>query len=320
MSNKPTPSPQPRTALQRYQRAEFLISGLLILLALAFGFALTQRSSTDDDTAASAPYAAAQVLLGSSHLTPDENRQTFLLRDGFERINNVAELAVTVRPAAGAGIDADANAAPVWSGLATPYPDGDGTYWVAYPHFPAAGDYDFVVRATLDDAHATTFERTVSATVYAEPIGVAVGETAPPAPSFTLNMQDRPERITTDLTPNDAFYQMSVAAAVSSGRPSVIVFGTPELCTRKLWNLCGATLDVFDAMVVEYENRVNFVHVEIYNLDTGKYVEAWNTYGLAVSPWIYVVDAAGTVNYRYDAIVGAEELRPRLESLLATGG
>ena len=297
------------TRLGRLQRLELIVVPVLVVVVIAvFVAASALQNNTAADT--TAPYAEAQILMGSSHLTPDENRQTFLIRDGFERFDNVAAVDVTVR-----SVEGDSAA---WQGAATPYADGDGTYWVAYPDFPAPGDYLFAVRVMLDNND--TFQRTLTATVHPAPIGVAVGEAAPAVSSFTLAMQDRPERITTDLTPNDAFYQMTVADAVTSGRPSVIVFGTPELCTRKLWNLCGATLDDFDAMAAELADRVNFVHVEIYNLDTGKYVEAWNRYGLEVSPWIYVIDGDGVVNYRYDAIVGAEELRPRLVTLLSTGG
>lgn len=309
-TNQPSMTKKPaNTVLMMVAVAIVAVAVAAVVVVLVTALDLAPFADSEAANSTSNPYADAQILMGSSHLTVDENRQTFLVRDGFSRINTIATLDVSV------SLQADDGQYVVWSGTAQPFADADGTYWVAYPAFTVPGHYLFDVTVTTTDH--VRFTRQLQSEVYAEPVGVGVGAVAPAVSSFTLDMDDRPARITTDLTPNDAFYQLTVAEAVTSGRPSVVVFGTPELCTRKLWNLCGATLDVFDALVVEYDGAVNFVHVEIYNLDTGKYVEAWNRYGLEVSPWIYVIDSAGVVNYRYDAIVGAEELRPRLERLLS---
>lgn len=275
------------------------------------------RHADDTDSASSSAassdhivWANVEVLLGSSHLSLNENRETILLQDGFNRISAIEEIRVRARH--------NADERPTWEGVAERFHDADGPYWVIYPEFDRAGQW--VLWLDIVPSEAEPFVRRLETEVHQRPIGVPVGAPAPAPLSYTLDMADLPSRITSDATPNDRYYQMTVGEAVTSGRPSVIVFGTPELCTRKLWNLCGATLDVFDEMAAELEGQVNFVHVEIYNLDTGLYVPAWRRYGLEVSPWIYVTDAKGRVNYRYDAIVGADELRPRLDMLLAQSG
>lgn len=291
----------------------WIVSGIFLAAVLVAGLALGVVDSNSDDTTTSASSDTPtwgdnlDILLGSSNLSVDEPRETILLRDGFQRIDDVERVAVAVYPVGAASA--------TWQGDAIPYGDNDGTYWVVAPEFSEPGAWTFEV--TVYDTNGNNVTRSIDTTVHDEAYGIGIGEPAPVVESFTLTSEDRPDRITTDITPNDAYYQMSVAEAVTSGRPSVIVLGTPELCTRKLWNLCGAVLDGLDAVVEDYGDRVNFVHVEIYNLDTGKYVEAWEAYALEVSPWIYVIDADGTVAMRYDAIVGPGELVPQLDAMLA---
>jgi len=290
--------------------ARYILAFVAVLIVAVAGVGIWQV--LQDDTPTTAQNADQpvwgdnlEILLGSTNLSVEERRETILLRDGFRRIE-VAAVTVAAIPPDGTQ--------PTWEGAATPYRDAEGQYWVIEPDFDQAGAW--TLRITVRDEAGHEATRDVPTTVREEAYGVGIGELAPRSETFTLNTPNRPERITTDLTPNPAFYQMTVAEAVTSGRPSVIVFGTPELCTRKLWNLCGSVLDAFDGMAAEYEGRVNFLHVEIYNLETGKYVPAWEDYGLEVSPWIYVIDAEGRVAMRYDAIVGVDELRPTLEALL----
>lgn len=282
--------------------------GVGIIAAISVG--VLQLLNEDDDASASTPTTQwtenLQILLGSTNLSVEETRETILLRDGFQRINDVVSVTVAAYP--------PNSSEPTWTGSATPYHDAEGIYWMIEPEFAEVGEWTLEITAT--STNGTTATERVSTTIRAEAYGVGIGEPAPASDSFTLDTPNRPDRITTDLTPNNAFYTLTVAEAVTSGRPSVIVFGTPELCTRKLWNLCGSVLDGLDGIAAEYAGRVNFLHVEIYNLDTGRYVSAWDDYGLEVSPWIYVVDAQGTVAMRYDAIVGVDELRPLLADLL----
>lgn len=284
----------------------------LMLLAIVGVGAWLVVADEGDNAAATKPDNNApvwgdnlEILTGSTNLSVEETRETILLRDGFQRID-----AATVEVAA---IPPDATE-PTWTGIATPYDDSEGLYWVVEPDFDRAGAW--TLQITVTDAAGNQALRTIPAEVREVAYGIGVGELAPASESFTLDTPNRPDRITTDLTPNPIYYQMTVAEAVNSGLPSVIVFGTPELCTRKLWNLCGTVLDSFDEIAAAYEGRVNFVHVEIYNLETGRYVPAWDDYGLEVSPWIYVIDDTGHVAVRYDAIVGVDELRPTLERLL----
>jgi hypothetical protein len=148
--------------------------------------------------------------------------------------------------------------------------------------------------------------------VLAEPPTPAVGDPAPPSATVTADDVATLAEITTDPEPEPSFYAMSVAEAVSSGRPSVVLFATPAYCRT---GSCGPTLDVAKAVAPEFPG-VNWVHVEVYaNLDDPEGLEvvpAVAEWGLPTEPWVFVVDAAGVVTHRFEGVITAAELRAAL--------
>ena len=143
------------------------------------------------------------------------------------------------------------------------------------------------------------------------PQTVAVGDPAPPSDSVTL--ADAPlEEITTATHPDESFYQMSIADAVTSGRPSVIVFATPKFCQTAI---CGPTLERVSEIKPSFPG-VNFLHVEVFtNLDDPANlatVPAITEWGLPTEPWVFVVDADGIVTARFEGVVDASEIAEAL--------
>jgi hypothetical protein len=149
----------------------------------------------------------------------------------------------------------------------------------------------------------------------ADPLPVTVGESAPLSESRTLD--DAPlDDLTSDPTPDESFYEMTVAEAVESG-PSVLVFATPAWCTSQS---CGPMLDQVQEMKAEYPD-LNYVHVEIYenvhvaareDLVVVPPVEEW---GLPSEPWLYVTDGSGTVTAAFEGALSDEELRRALDAV-----
>jgi hypothetical protein len=144
-------------------------------------------------------------------------------------------------------------------------------------------------------------------TVYDEPVTPAIGQPAPR--SDTLTSADGPlDEISTDPEPDPSFYELTIAEAVTSGRPSVITFATPRFCTTAV---CGPTLELMRTLAPRFPT-VNFLHVEVFtnindpdNLSLAPAVEEW---GLPTEPWVFVVDAEGIVIARFEGLVAEEEL------------
>jgi hypothetical protein len=105
---------------------------------------------------------------------------------------------------------------------------------------------------------------------------------------------------------------MSIAEAVASGRPSVIVFATPKFCQTAI---CGPTVDRILEIKPSFP-EVNFLHVEVFtNLDDPdnlQLVPAVSEWGLPTEPWVFVVDATGIVVARFEGVVDAAEIAAAL--------
>ena len=139
------------------------------------------------------------------------------------------------------------------------------------------------------------------------PRTVAVGAAAPLSDSVTIH-DAQLEEITSDTDPDPSLYQMSIAEAVTSGRPSVIVFATPKFCQTAI---CGPTLDHILEIKPAFPG-VNFLHVEVFtnlddpaNIQTVPAVDEW---GIPTEPWVFVVDATGIVVARFEGVIDADEI------------
>jgi hypothetical protein len=144
-----------------------------------------------------------------------------------------------------------------------------------------------------------------------------MGDRAPVVRTATVGEVADLSEITTDPEPDPRFYELSLDAALASGQPTVVVFATPGFCESAT---CGPILDNVKQVAPDFP-LVNFVHVEIYeNLDATtreelRVVEAVDVWRLPSEPWVFVVDATGTIAARFEGAVDPAELRAALEEL-----
>ena len=82
---------------------------------------------------------------------------------------------------------------------------------------------------------------------------VQVGQTAPASKTPTAaDVGGDLAKISTDTTPDPAFYQTSVADALAAHKPFMLVFATPKFCTSQQ---CGPTLDQFKPIAAAQPRR-----------------------------------------------------------------
>jgi hypothetical protein len=115
-------------------------------------------------------------------------------------------------------------------------------------------------------------------------------------------------------------HDITIAQALGAGKPSVLVFGTPRYCTSRT---CGPVVDHVEAAKQRFGDRASFVHVEVWRNDDdaiNRPPEGWSPtfaeWQLGTEPWIYFVDAGGTVRDRWLGAVGADEVSARTEALI----
>jgi hypothetical protein len=182
--------------------------------------------------------------------------------------------------------------------------------WVGEATFDKPGQWEAIIEVEGYDASIrAVFD------VKQESTTPLIGEKAPSVDTPTISDVAHLSEITTDSEPDRRFYQLSIADALEAGRPAVITFATPKFCTSQV---CGPTLSIVKE-VSEGFPRINFVHVEPYDLDKVpeqlEPVPAVTAWRLPSEPWVFVTDAQGRVVAKYEGSVASQELRALLMSL-----
>ena len=110
---------------------------------------------------------------------------------------------------------------------------------------------------------------------------------------------------------------MTIADAVASRRPLVVVFATPAFCQTAT---CGPQVEVVGEIRVKYRGLANFVHVEIFDnpgeiqgdLSKAGPTAAVEEWGLPTEPWTFIVDRNGRIAAKFEGFTTAEEIEEAL--------
>ena len=188
--------------------------------------------------------------------------------------------------------------------------EGVRGFLIARPEFGEPGAWTAAITSPRGTTDPTSF--TVNTAIPIPEVGERVPES-----QTRVSADFELKAITTDPDPDPAFYETTVADAVSNGTPSLIVFATPAYCQTAV---CGPTMEIVKE-VVEAHPDLDVVHVEIFeNVDSegaGPLIEvdAVIEWGLPSEPWIYVVDADGVASARFEGAVSPDELGAALDEL-----
>jgi hypothetical protein len=145
-------------------------------------------------------------------------------------------------------------------------------------------------------------------------VPAAVGSKAKPLATPVATSPAGRKKICT-REPACPLHEISLDDALAAGRPTVVNFGTPLLCTSQI---CGPVVDEQMVVADKLGAKASFVHVEIYpSRNTGKPVRALTEYGFSTEPWLLVVDRDGVIRARYEGPVTAGQIEDALRPLLA---
>ena len=189
--------------------------------------------------------------------------------------------------------------------------------------FDVAGLWGVEVTGTTADGQALEPLRPTFS-VNEEPFGLAIGDPAPLSEQLLLSDVDDITEIDTSENPIPEQHDMTVADAVTSGKPTVIAITTPAFCESQI---CGPTKTFFDDLYSQYGDVANFVHVEPYQVQPVRdgecaqlsdcrnpIIDEWR---LQSEPWVFIVDADGKIAAKFDGLVTFDELEEALAELIA---
>ncbi|MEX2245063.1 MAG: hypothetical protein WEC75_00070 [Dehalococcoidia bacterium] len=110
-------------------------------------------------------------------------------------------------------------------------------------------------------------------------------------------------------------HDRSIADLLGKGRPLVVQFSTPAFCETRF---CGPVLEVLLSKVPEYRDRIDFLHIEVWqDFQLQKYRPAVQEWDLPGEPYTFFMDGQGRVAGKLEAVFSEEELVAQLERVLA---
>lgn len=195
------------------------------------------------------------------------------------------------------------------------------------------------------EASDVTFDRpgfwevTVHATVGGDDVEVAAAfqvlgehqivDAGDPAPRTVNLLPGDPEAPPTAIdsraeddgtVPDPELHRLTVADAIATGRPTVVVVSTPVFCVSRF---CGPITDSVQALARDHGDRANFVHIEVWRDFEAKVVNEAAAEWIypdpsvdAREPWVFLIDGDGTVVQRWDNVANQQQIDRALGELV----
>lgn len=204
-----------------------------------------------------------------------------------------------------------------------PPPGVRGVYGTAPIRFETPGFWEVRAEAEVDGSNhvaQAAFE------VFEASLVPGPGDRAPRTVQPLLGDPDvDPEaidsRLALEVEPADPLlHRRTVADALDEGRPIMVVVSTPVFCVSRF---CGPITEEVRLLATRYEERIEFMHLEVWSDFQANELNPWALEWIApqgrseaAEPWVFLVDAEGTITNRWDNVASTGELEAAIRLLL----
>ena len=293
---------------------------LVALMACSGGAAPTATpplptETTAPPSAAGAESPSLQILLASSDLGVGQNRLAFGLIDTQSGAVRGANAQVATFYLGGGRQEG-----PIETREAVfrKWPFGSGVY-TAQLSFDRPGKWGLAVAITYTDG--STAIASAGIEVKEKSATPAIGSPAMRSVSKTARDVESLDQMTTDTDPDPEMYSMTIAEALDTRKPLMVVFSTPAFCETAT---CGPQLDVVRGLRERYKAQANFIHIEVYDnpdeiqgdLSNARLSPTLTEWNLPSEPWTFVIDGDGLVQARFEGFATSQELEAALGTVL----
>lgn len=307
------------------------IAGLLAVIAIALSACGGASDDETADTSAANDPSAAYGAQVASYDVAAAGPQRFLVgligTDGGTIVGGEVTLDFTyfgadpgeASPTEEPAIDdVTASFVPVAGGTAPPAGEGPrlrtgdegvGVYEATEVRFDEPGFWGVTVHATINDvdvefdaAFEVSAEHQIVKAGDPDPRTVNLLPGAPGAPATAVDSRAEDD----GTVPDPELHRLTVADAIATGRPTLIVVSTPVFCVSRF---CGPITDSVQALADEFGDQANFVHIEVWkdfegnvlNASAAEWIYPEEGVG-AAEPWVFLIDGSGTVVQRWDNV------------------
>jgi len=257
------------------------------------------------------------ILLGSTDLIVGENRLVFALMDKGGEMLRRESINLSFSCDLESGVEVGSTTLRHTTGVFREWPF-DRFVYTTRVLFDKPGIWSM-------DATTSTLGQARTATLLLDVAGKGItpmkGAHAPRSVNKIFGGPYALEELTTDPTPDVDLYSMTIAEALEEEKPLVVTFATPAFCMSVT---CGPQLEVIKDTKMKYRDRVNFIHVEVFDNpiemredgSKGRLSPIMTEWGLRTEPYTFVMDSQGYVSARFEGYVTGDELREAIEETL----
>ncbi len=205
----------------------------------------------------------------------------------------------------------------------SPPPGVRGVYSTEPIRFETPGFWEVRVKAKVD---GTDLVAEAAFEVFETSLVPGPGDDAPRTVQPLLGDPDvEPKsidsRLAIDPEPADPIlHRRTIADALDAGKPTMVVVSTPVFCVSRF---CGPITEAVRLLALRYEDEVEFVHLEVWaDFETDE-LNPWAVEWIApkgrseaAEPWVFLIDADGTITNRWDNVASTGELETAIELIL----
>lgn len=190
--------------------------------------------------------------------------------------------------------------------------DDSVAFYVANTPFDVAGKWGVEMSVKPNDGSQPP-PVDVPIDVLDKPITPGVG-TVPPASRNDTTATNSNASSLCSRVPACPLHDKVIGDVLGKGRPLVVQFSTPAFCQTRF---CGPVLEELLTQVPVYQDRVDFVHIEVWqDFQLHQYRPAVQEWKLPGEPYTFFMSKDGKVLARFEAIFSDEELKTALELLV----
>jgi hypothetical protein len=291
------------------------VRALLVALALFAGCATPPAASPTPAGRGGAERSpgSLSLLVTVSDLAVGPNHFAFAVLDDRNQPVAGAPIKVTFYDLGGAQPTTLTTTDAVWR---RPLSEWNRGVYKADVTFERAGSHG--LEAAISQADGATQTVRTRFDVKPQSATPALGAAVPRSHNLTVRDAVAPVELCTGTAEvcaaTSGLRQLTVADALTQGKPVVVLFATPGFCSSQT---CGPQLEVFQTVANRYRDRANFIHVEIFKDPQARTpnatVEEWS---LPSEPWTFVVDAAGNLADKFDGMTTPEEVEQSVQRVL----
>jgi hypothetical protein len=141
-----------------------------------------------------------------------------------------------------------------------------------------------------------------------------VGQRPPAIATDTLASTHGDLKLLTTRLPAENMHAVSFRRVLGR-RPVALLFSTPQLCMSRV---CGPVTDIVASLQHQFEDRIAFVHQEVYVLNQpAKGLRAQlKAFHLQTEPWLFTVNRSGVIAARLEGAFGVKAVAGALEAAL----